>query len=369
MSQKGAAVPLISRALLRLDPDGTMLTSTHLSLVNLALESRNFQGVPAVISRPVLYFPGKLNPSRITLLCNLGLPSHAYITQTAGFTRQLKSIEILEYFYYSGCVLIALRQWDKAVEILEDAICYPCKDNATSKVMVMAYKKWILATLLWKGKLGKPPATITIHTLKAFHAIAKPYETIGELFMTSTAQRLKQEVEFGQKIWRDDYNFGLVWEVLGAYQKHQIRALSNVYAALSMSEVTRKTFSGQTGRNLSDDNSTENLIRQMIAEGSLNASIGKNPGGPAILRFEPIQALNESEMAQKLGAAVKSIQAVTKDIKYTDHRLTEDKEYIKWAVQQRKAGNKGPVNSLHSTVGEEMDLNWPEAAEEDLMSA
>lgn len=346
-----------------------MLTSTHCDLVYLALESRTFDFIPAVISRPTLYFPGKLSASKIPHLCNLGLPNHVYITPASGLTKPLKPSEILEYFIFSGSIFIALRQWEKAVQALEDAICFPCRDNATSKIMVEAYKKWILACLLWKGKVDKLPAIISVHTTKAFHAIAKPYESMADLFKTASATRLRQEAEAGRDIWKADCNTHLILEVLAAYQKHQIRGLANIYTTLSISEVTKKTFSAETGNNLSSDLETEKLVRDMITQGSLDASVRQNPGGPAILTFDPVQALSESEMAKKLEAAVKSIQAVTKNLKQTDHKLTEDKEYLKWANKQRRGGNKG-ISALHSGT-EEMDLTWtgPDAVDdEDLMS-
>lgn len=346
-----------------------MLTSTHLLLVTLALETRSFQTVPAVISRPVLYFPAKISSSKIQHLCSLGLPNHAYITPASGLTNILKPSEILNYFILSGSIFIVLGQWEKAVEALEDAICYPCKDNGTSKIMVEAYKKWILANLLWKGKLPDSPATISVPTMKTFNTIAKPYEAVAELFTTATAVRLRHEVDAGWSVWQQDLNAGLMVKVLSAYQKYQIRSLANIYSAISISEVTAKTWSAETGKRLPDDAATERLVRAMIAEGSLNASVRSNPGGPAILSFEPVQVFTESQMAQKLGVAVRSIEAVTKDLKLTDHRLTEDKEYLKWANKQRKAGNKGSVGMMFAG-NEEMDLTWngPDAFDEDLMS-
>lgn len=348
-----------------------MLTSTHLVLVNLALETHHFVNIPGVISRPVLYFPGKIGTSKISPLCNLSLPNHVYISATTGLTKTLKASEVLEYFIYTASIYISMRQWDRALEALEDAICYPCKENGTSKIMVEAYKKWILVSLLSKGKMSTLSASISPHTIRAFHALAKPYEAIADIFSTGTASRLNAEAHAGKHLWRGDSNSSLVRAVLGAYQKHQIRSLAKFYTKLSMSEVTSKTYSADTGMNLPNDQITEQLVRRMIKEGSLNASLGRSASGHTVLNFEKVQALSESEMAQKLEAAIKSIKAVTKDVKQTDHRLTEDKEYLKWAHKQRRAGNKGPVNTLHE-LSEEMDLTWTAQDamdEEDLMSA
>lgn len=364
-----SAVPLISAALVRLDPEGTVLTSTHLLLVNLALETRNFASLPAIISRPVLYFSGKISTSRVPQLCNLALPNHVFISPTTGLTKTMKASEVLEYFIYTASIFVAMRQWNQAIEALEDAISYPCKEHSTSKIMVEAYKKWILVSLLSRGKMSKVPASVSSSTLRVFHSMAKPYGTVAEIFMKGTASRLNAEAVAGANFWRTDNNKSLIKAVLGAYQKHQIRGLASVYTTLSMSEVTRKTYSAITGKNLPNDQATEQLVRRMIKEGSLNASLGSNSNGSTILHFEAAQALSESEMAKKLDAALQNIQAVTRDVKQTDHRLSEDREYLRWAHRQRKLGSKGPVNVLHE-LQEEMDLTWTGPDEdEDLMSA
>jgi len=49
-------------------------------------------------------------------------------------------------------IFLGLNNWQKALHALEVVITAP-SSNSTSVIMVEAYKKWVLANLLAKGKV------------------------------------------------------------------------------------------------------------------------------------------------------------------------------------------------------------------------
>lgn len=344
-----------------------MLTSAHLILVKLSLETRDFLGVLSVIEKPTLYFPGSKDQPKPKFPCDLTLATPAYITPESGLTAKLRYVDLLEYFLCSGLIFIGLRNWEKALECLEDAITYPAKDGACSKIMVAAYKKWVLVSLLLEGKPISLPKTTNNGAAKLYHILAKPYETVATLFETATAGRLKSEVDFGAHIWNDDCNTGLMLNVLAAYQKFQIRKLADVYSKISIPEIVNLTMSAETG-NRTSTQMVENLIQSMIQDHTLQATMSSSPGKPSILTFTaggPV--LSEAQMKSELAATTQRIQALSQDIKVTDRLLTHDKEYVKHAAKMKKSAKDIMDRGDVSMKGNEMDWN-NNFEEEDLMA-
>jgi COP9 signalosome complex subunit 3 len=365
--QPSLAIAPIRDALLRLDPSGMMLTSHHLLLVKLALESRAFNAATPVLEKYILYFPGSSHQPKPKFICDLSLAPTQYITASSGLTSKLKPVEILEYFHYSGMVYIGLRNWEMALECLENAVTYPAKEGAVSKVMAEAYKKWVLVGLLLEGKPLPLPKTTPGNASKQYHILGKPYGTVAQLFESASASRLKAEVEAGTRIWQNDCNTGLMLLVLSAYQKFQIKGLANIYSKISIQEIFNQTMSAETGTKLPHVQAAETLVRGMIQDGSLQATMSNSPNSGSILTFVAgRETLSEARMQQELVASMHRIQELTKEIKQTDRMLTHDKEYIKFAQKQKKNSKMSSGDQAVSMGGPSMD--WSGGIEdEDLM--
>jgi COP9 signalosome complex subunit 3 len=365
--QPSIAIPPIRNAILRLDPSGSILTSSHLTLVKLALESQLFAPIVPVLEKFIFYFPGTTNQPQSKYICAVGLPGHAYITPGSGLTSKLKYQEVLEYFIFSATVFIGLRNWEMASDCLENVICYPVKENGVSKIMVEAYKKWVLVNLMLEGKPINLPSTTNNNAAKIYHIVAKPYDAIATLFESASAARLKAEADFGQSVWRDDGNSGLVLHVLAAYQKFQIRNLTNIYSKISIPEVINLTTSAETGNRLPSPQAAETLVENMIAEGSLHAILSRSPNQPAVLTFTNGSVLSEAEAQKELTGSMDFLHALTQEIKETDRRLTHEKEYIKYVQKQKKNAGYNLRDGANGSSG--MDMDWNDIEDEDLMTS
>lgn len=257
-------------------------------------------------------------------------------------------------------IYIGLRNWERARVCLENAITYPVRgDSQISRIMVEAYKKWILVGLLIEGKMPTLPRWTSNIAAKQFYIITKPYEAVAQLFDSASATRLKAEVDYAHQIWRQDFNLGLIMNVLAAYQQFQIKSLGDVYTRISIPEIHNLTQSAETGNKLPSTQHVETLVEEMIANGALRATLSSDV--PRILTFAsggPV--LSERDMQLELAAASQRIAALTSEIKQTDRVLTHDKEYIKYYQKHNK--NK---DSAHGTSMEIMD--WKDEDEEDLM--
>ncbi|KAE8442271.1 hypothetical protein EG329_003531 [Mollisiaceae sp. DMI_Dod_QoI] len=366
--QSHLAVGPIATALTRLDPTGSMLTTHHLLLVKLALESRNLADALPVLDKFILYVPGAPNVTKPKFTCDMSLSPVSFITPQSKLTGKFKYIDVLEYFLYSGMIYIGMQNWEGALQCLESAVTYPAKESNVSKVMVDAYKKWVLVGLLLEGRLLPLPKSTSSGAAKCYHVMAKPYEILAQIFENGTASRLKSEAEVGNPIWRSDWNMGLVLSVLAAFQKFQIRSLANIYSKISIPEIVSQTTSAETGNKLPSPQAAEGLIQSMISAGELHATMSTSANGPSILTFSPKgQLLTESQMQRELAGSTERIKSLTKEIKQTDRMLTHDKDYIKYVQKQKKHAKTGGVSD--QLVGGGTDMDWNDSIEdEDIMS-
>lgn len=126
----------------------------------------------------------------------------------------------LQYFLYGGMIYMALKEWSKARHFLSIVISCPVV-NAVSLIMVEAYKKWVLVNLLGYGtviflqlshadgvftkysKTASVPKITSPLALKTYRALARPYDALATTFISGNWERLRDEAQFGDTIWRN----------------------------------------------------------------------------------------------------------------------------------------------------------------------
>lgn len=143
--------------MLRLDPSGSSFTSTHVLLSRLCLHARAYAVALPIIDKDICHFSTGsdqvyLKRSR-PLLCAQHQTSATFITHASGFSAKLSYRDHLQYFLYGSMIYMGLKQWGKALHFLSVVISAPCV-NSVSMIMVEAYKKWVLVSLLEKGAVS-----------------------------------------------------------------------------------------------------------------------------------------------------------------------------------------------------------------------
>ncbi|KXJ91042.1 hypothetical protein Micbo1qcDRAFT_163770 [Microdochium bolleyi] len=334
------AVNALATAILRLDPSGSILTSTHISLVKLAYNTDNIGPALPVLDSSIVYYPGMASQNQSERLCDMTLPPPAYISRSTGLTTTLKAPNVLEYDLLCGMAYIARRSWRKAASALERVITFPTKDSGTSKIMVDAYKKWVLVSLLQNGRHREAPAITGAGALKQYSVHSKAYTSVAGLFMAENALALKQEVEKSTAQWAEDGNVGLIQEVLSQYQAWQILNLRDVYSKISVPEIRTATQSAETGKPLESDADIEALVQNMVISGMLSGVIQKNDDGTAYLTFLPESSSSSSELefARELAATADRLKQLQPVFRATNERLSAHRDYVKHAVKEAKRG-------------------------------
>lgn len=258
---------------------------------------------------------------------------------------------------YAAMIFMGLKQWEKATSFLEIVVTAPTTTHV-SLIMVEAYKKWVLVSLLMSGKAPESSKGVNKNVLRNIRALAKVYDCLAEAFESGSLTRLKGELEEARSLWLSDCNFGLVLQVYDAFRKFSVLRLANVYAALPLTEVAP-----QTSPDPADLVETASYIATLIASGDLAATLtqSQDPAVPATLRFLPSSSVarTEADLHRDLQLHQAELEILLKHLQGSDHRLEISKDYIEKlrsmkkqkeeAIKARAAGGQ-PVEDFDEDV-------------------
>ncbi|KAK4679096.1 hypothetical protein QC764_201120 [Podospora pseudoanserina] len=338
------AVELITTALLRLDPTGSVLTSHHTYLVRFAYMTNNIEPVLPIIEKSIVFYPGMKGSTSTRNLSDPDLPPSGFITVENDFTKSLENKDILEHDILRGLCFIQRRSWQQAFDAFERVITYPSRDNTNaSKIQVEAYSKWVLVGLLLNGKAPVLPPTTPNGPRKVYEVTGKPYYSLAQAFEKRTAESFKTEYEgLSQGFWDEEKNVSLLKLVIEHYQKWQILNLRHVYSRISLEQIRTRTQSAETAAPLGSVQEIEVLVQGMIDEGLLRGEVVHPENGLAYLAFSSTaDDLSEEEFTRRMVATAQRIKALGPVVKATNERLASNKDYLKWLVQQKKHEQQG----------------------------
>ncbi|KAF7538447.1 hypothetical protein G7Z17_g12627 [Cylindrodendrum hubeiense] len=336
------SIEAVATAMLRIDPSGSMFTSTHLMLVKHAYESTWIEPALKVLDCDITFYPGMAGQKDAKLLCDDSITSASYISVDTGLTDSVKSASVLEYNLLSGLCYMTKKDWPKAHRALERVITHPSRDKGVSKIMDEAYKRWVLVGLLKNGKEPTLPPYTALSAKNTYDTLGLPYKSVANNFSTTNAAQLKGEVEGNHLVWEDDNNLALVAEVVAAYQKWQIINLRDIYKQISISQLRRITLSAETGEPLKDDDEVANLVREMIGSNLLKGELLQGNGGEdSYLKFhDESDFMTETDFAREIAQRHHNIESLGKQYQAANDRLSSSKEYVRHMVREQKRAEK-----------------------------
>ncbi|KAI2640027.1 hypothetical protein GGS21DRAFT_504670 [Xylaria nigripes] len=358
------AVETLATAILKLDPSGNLFTSSHLPLAKLAYETDNISLALPVIDKSIVFYAGMAQNDVAQVLCDPTLQPYLYISKNTGLTTSLRHSAVLEYDLLCGMIYCAMRDWVKARAAFERVVTFPTKADGCSKIMVDAFKRWVLLSLLAEGcHYPTPPYTTTL-TARTFEILSKPYLALATTFATDDVQLLKIEADKNAQLWIDDGNVGLIREVMASYQKWRVLSMQHIYTKISIPEIRQQTKDAGTGEVLEKDEDMEMLILSMISSGMLKGVIEKNDDGTKCLVFlSSTTPLSEQQFEKEIQSTATQIGKLSDIYHATHQRLGTSKEYIKWVMREStRDGNSRRDWTDDATLGFDSKVD-----DEDLM--
>jgi COP9 signalosome complex subunit 3 len=261
-------------------------------------------------------------------------------------------------------IFMGMKEWKKALHILSIVISLP-SINVVSMIMVEAYKKWILLSLLETGRPLPLPNMTPPHMANLYRSLARPYEAIADIFKKGNSDRLKAEVDVGRSIWQMDNNTGLVEQVLAACRQHSILKMGNTFAALTMTDLSHRTMLNDV--NFKED---ELLASSLIISRKLNATLlnRKDAFGSTMLRFSTYVPSTdfhkETSIQQPLLIERQRLMVLCANVNESDKRLQLTKEHINTLRKGLKRNDNGPRDGSTLSKGASPEFDF----EEDMMA-
>lgn len=294
-----------------------------------------------VLEKTIIFYPETMSQAKF--ICDESLPPTSYITKSSGFTSDLTSSHVLEYDMMRALVFIQERRWVPALDALERCIAYPADEGSLSTIMLHAFYKWTLVSLILHGRIIGLPGAPSPTTAHAYETKGELYIRFDTLFAEEDAAALLEYRSQNNATFVNDGNLGLVDEVLASFQKRQIIRLGDLYSKISISEIRQLSQSAVTGKSLDADDEVVHLVRDMIDTNVLRGHLHSPGGGqPDYLEFLPAsEALTEFEFANQVLAVTADIEALDAVSKTANAGLARNKEYVKH-LQREKRNKKDP---------------------------
>lgn len=342
----GAAVAPMAHFILRLDPQGSTLSSQHLQLCQIALRTGTFGDAAPVLEHDILFVPTTASHREQKYLCASDLAPHHFITEMLGHTKVQTASSMQEFFLLAANILIGLHNWERAAQLLENAISYPAKSGAMSGPMLEAYKKWVLVQLMLDGKVPKHlPKMVNSKMAETVHTMAAPYEAVANLFERGTPRRLQAEIAAGAFRWEEDGNDGLIRLMLESYQERRIISMSSVFTTVPISYIAQASASTETG-DVTTETAVIDLINAMIQRRQFHGKLTTDSNGKSFLCFDKSEHPQDELMVSQIPAAIAGVHGLMEDVRAMNRMIATEKDYLKWMNKQTKGNGGGSAQSV-----------------------
>ncbi|MBE3042606.1 hypothetical protein IMZ48_08525 [Candidatus Bathyarchaeota archaeon] len=316
-------------------------------LANLAYSTSCIEQALPVLEKTIVFYPDPTAQSQ-QLLCDDSIPPSAYIMKTTGFTGDITYSSVLEYDMMRALVFIQERRWAPAMDALERCISFPTDDASVSNIMLQAFYKWTLVSLILHGRIIGLPGSPLPAASHAFESQGEVYIFFDLKFAEDNAPALLEHRVHNSANFAADGNLGLVDEVLLSFQKRQIISLGDLYSKISIPEIRQLTQSAVTGKCLDTDDEVLQLVREMIDAKILSGRLhSPGEGQPDHLEFLPAsEILTEAEFARQICAEFADLKELDAVAKTTNAGLTLNKDYVRHLQRERKRREKDPGGDL-----------------------
>jgi len=289
-------IPALLKAITKIQLSETSLTSVHADVCKLCLASKCFS--PAVNN-----------------LLNID-----YVDIAKEATQDPK--HILLFFYYGGMIFTALKKYERALYYYESCVTIPTL--AVSHIMLEAYKKFLLVSLIVHGDKTKDMTSLPKYTSPVINKYLKPlcasYQELVAAYYSNQTTELENVITKYSDVFETDGNSGLVAQASDSQTKSNIKRLTKTFVTLSLEDVAAKV-------GLSSSKEAEEQIVAMIQEGSIHARISQKDG---MVQFDANpEKFDSVKMLSMLENHVDSCISLNNQISQMEEEIILSPSYIK----------------------------------------
>jgi len=296
-------IPVVQRAVAKIQTKPEQLVSPHADLAKLCLKAQCFGPI-----LPILDID---------------------ITKVSKEDEHFDALRLLLYYYYGGCIYLAVKEYEKALYFFE--VTVTCPTAAVSHVMLEAYKKYLLLTLIVHGDKPKDYVSLPKFTSPIVGKFMKPlchmYTEIVTAYHHNNAEELRAVVNKYREVYESDSNLGLVNQVVKTQARSSIKRLTKPFVTLSLVDVASRV-------GLDNPQTAEKEIVEMIREGAIHATISQQDG---MVSFDPNpESYSSPEMLRLVEGIASSAITMDKKVEKLTEEIMVSKQYLRRMVSGKE---------------------------------
>eukprot|EP00029_Vermamoeba_vermiformis_P013039 TRINITY_DN7975_c0_g1_i1.p1 TRINITY_DN7975_c0_g1~~TRINITY_DN7975_c0_g1_i1.p1 ORF type:complete len:476 (+),score=162.47 TRINITY_DN7975_c0_g1_i1:89-1429(+) len=300
-----SAIKPLRYAINKIAPSREHITPQHAMLMMCVLLSKTYSAVQSVIDSEVT----EVDPD-----------------QTA-----VDSKDVRLYFYYAGAVYIGLKKFSRATEMLKTAISVPA--IVPSAIMIEAYKKFVLVSLILSGQTGQLPRYTSSGLQRHFRHACAPYEELATSFQTRSLADVNKCIEQNREAYVKDGNWGLVKQATKALIRKNIQRLTQTYLTLSLQDIADNV-------KLKNKEEAEKILLRMIENKEIFAAINQKDG--MVIFKDNTETYGTNETLNYLDKSIHNVMDITGKVERLDDFIASSAKYLqKTLAPDRSAGAAG----------------------------
>lgn len=301
------------------------------------LPHRVLRGVARAVE--ILKEPGEITPAHMEI-AKLSLITWNYAptvpliessyTHVNKLDTGITARDCVLFFYYAGCVSLALKRYGDAFEMFEQAIQVPC--ISIHAAALEALKKRVLVSLIVFGKNEPLPRNAPTVIQRIYKIKINDYINLAKVYSDSLISQaplevLDKQISTSLRMFNEDGNLGIIKKLHKTYIQQRIKRLTNTYITLPFAEIANSVSVSPS--------QAERIILEMIESGQINAKIDQERG---MVSFSEETDYISSSLLNESCERVLELSKLIED-RSKDRML--DPDYIKRKLPLAKAFGEG----------------------------
>ncbi|KAH8302766.1 hypothetical protein KR044_010644 [Drosophila immigrans] len=303
-------IKVLSRAIEQIRQMDTQLTPIHADLCQLSLKAKHFNVVLPYLDADIT------DISTVAAECKNQQQQQPQHTLDANNDAKY----FLLYYYYGGMIYTAVKNYERALYFFE--VCITTPAMAMSHIMLEAYKKFLMVSLIVEGKIAYIPKNVQVIG-RFMKPLANHYHDLVNVYDNSSSEELRILILKYSEAFTRDNNMGLARQVATSLYKRNIQRLTKTFLTLSLSDVASRV-------QLPSAAEAERYILNMIKSGEIFASINQKDG-MVLFKDDPEQ-YNLPDMFLNVQTNITQVLDLVKQINKMEEEIILNPMYVKKAL-------------------------------------
>ncbi|XP_017136371.1 COP9 signalosome complex subunit 3 isoform X1 [Drosophila miranda] len=303
-------IKIMARAVDQIRQIDSQLTPIHADLCLLSLKAKNFNLV-------LTYMDGDITDiSTAAAECKTQQQQQSQHTVDANNDAKY----FLLFYYYGGMIYTAVKEYDRALYFFE--VCITTPAMAMSHIMLEAYKKFLMVSLIVEGNIAFIPKNTQVIG-RFMKPMASHYHDLVNVYANSSSEELRILILKYSEAFTRDSNMGLAKQVATSLYKRNIKRLTKTFLTLSLSDVASRV-------QLSGAAEAERYILNMIKSREIYASINQKDG--MVLFKDDPEKYNSPDMFLNVQTNITQVLDLVKQINKMEEEIILNPMYVKKAL-------------------------------------